>query len=156
MSTRRHSDVQPLRGADPLFLAVCAKDTEILQHVGNKTPTPNSRHNVPVSAETGSLLLVSKQKSCPPRTYALPSSKGQCSSGSITAALAASKRPSPSPAQLRKHSFQPGRDRAAALKSSGQSQRPCGPAETASRSACSNPIRQFLVSEMLVFMRQNS
>lgn len=132
------------------------KDTEILHQVGNKTPTPNPRHYVPVRAETGSLFLLSKQKSCPPRIYALPSSKGQCT------ALAASQQPW----LLQKAKFQPSSwgDAASSLEGTGlqrlksrtQSQSPCGPAETASRSARSNQIRQFLVSEMLVFMGQNS
>lgn len=92
-------------------LCYLPKDTEILYHVGNKTPTLNSRHCVPVSAETGPLLFVSKQKSCPPRIYVLPSSKRrECSSGSITAALAASKGPTQAQ-RLRRCSFQPCRDR---------------------------------------------
>lgn len=99
-------------------LCYLPKDTETLHQVGNKTPSPNSRHCVPVSAETGSLFLVSKQKSCPPRIYALPSSKRTvCSSGSITAALAASEGPSSSPSPAAEQSsFQPGRDRSAAAE----------------------------------------
>lgn len=83
------------------YICYLPKDTEILYQVGNKTPTPNSRHCVPVSAETGSLFFVNKQKSCPPRIYALPSSKtGEYSSGSITAALAVCREPSPAAEEM--------------------------------------------------------
>lgn len=84
--------------------------------------------------------------------------RGQC------AALAASpqpwlplKGPVPAPAQqLSRAASSLEGTGLQQLKSGSRSQSPRGPAETASRRAWSNQIRQFLVSEMLVFMGQNS
>lgn len=139
LSARRHVMFHYLGEQNPC-LCYLPKDTETLHQAGNKTPTPNPRHCVPVSAETGSLLLVSKQKSCPPRINALPSSKRTVrSSGSITAALAASEGPSssssPSPA-AEQSSFQPGRDRSAAAEERESEPEPSWPSGN-SPQACS-------------------
>lgn len=91
------------------------KDTEMLHQVGNQIPTLTPRHCVPASAETGSLFHVSRQRPCPPRTYTLPTGKRTpCSSSSVTASLAASKKISCSQSQqLRRHSCQPASNRSA-------------------------------------------
>lgn len=132
------------------------KDTEMLHQVGNQIPTPTPRHCVPASAETGSLFHVSRQRPCPPRTYTLPTGKRTpCSSSSVTASLAASKKISCSQVLAAEETQLPAckqqvcsgpREGARAL----MAQRKQPPA------VLSNQIRQFLVSGMLVFLRPNS
>lgn len=76
-------------------LCCLPKNTEMLHQVGKQTPILAPRHCVPTSVENGSSFHVSRKMRCPPRIYTLPTGRRtQCSSGSIAAVLAASKRTS--------------------------------------------------------------
>lgn len=88
-----------LRDTAMFCLCYLPKGTEMLHQVGNQILTLTQSHCAPASAETASSFHMSRQRLCPPRTYTLPPSKRTLwSTGSITAALADSKRTICSPA----------------------------------------------------------